>query len=400
MEPSFGWVSLAPKALAMARAQLTDKGQGVRDEIGFLVLHQRYADRFFPGTSVLHTRLRYALFVPWQFEDQAGKPPSAAQNGLRSAETALAKRLKDAGETGVIGGLTWPRAADQPPSMIYWSALNAWGLLRRDFRGRAPTRSGAHARLAGAARAVDDDGEPLGGYDPPFISLPRPRGDWTVQADLTFRFHADEQAFLRERLGAVMAPEPLTHPSLLAQLVRNDVQPPRSLWSRPVTRHAGRDASPLARARAAASLAAVGRGIYAALVEDLRDRRDGRETPNHHRAWLSRILAEHGDVALELVGDGLTRVEEDVGPLPPSLRCTLADTLKWLAAGAADVTVLLATYEAAERRKGLRARLSDTAAAQVRRAEWDPVDHPIGYPLHYRWDTVRTLLTDLRASTW
>jgi len=34
LEPSFGWVSLAPKALARARAQLSDGGQGVRDEIG------------------------------------------------------------------------------------------------------------------------------------------------------------------------------------------------------------------------------------------------------------------------------------------------------------------------------------------------------------------------------
>ena len=41
--------------------------QDTRDEIGFLLIHQGFADRFFPGTSVLHTRVRYALFVPWLF---------------------------------------------------------------------------------------------------------------------------------------------------------------------------------------------------------------------------------------------------------------------------------------------------------------------------------------------
>lgn len=41
---------------------LANGEQDTRDEIGFLLLHQGFADRFFPGTSVLHTRLRYALF--------------------------------------------------------------------------------------------------------------------------------------------------------------------------------------------------------------------------------------------------------------------------------------------------------------------------------------------------
>ena len=40
--------------------------EGVRDEVGVLALHTTYANRFFPGTSVQQTRLRYALFVPWQ----------------------------------------------------------------------------------------------------------------------------------------------------------------------------------------------------------------------------------------------------------------------------------------------------------------------------------------------
>ena len=39
--------------------------QGVRDEIGFLALHQAYANRFFPGTPVLHTQVHYFLFMRW-----------------------------------------------------------------------------------------------------------------------------------------------------------------------------------------------------------------------------------------------------------------------------------------------------------------------------------------------
>ena len=74
---------------------------GVRDEIGFLTIHQRYSDRFFPGTSVLHTRVRYALFVPWLFEELAGLTGLGAVRALRERERELAGRLKDAGESQV-----------------------------------------------------------------------------------------------------------------------------------------------------------------------------------------------------------------------------------------------------------------------------------------------------------
>ena len=56
VEPSLGWSYLSREALARAKAQMDEESTGVRDEIGFLTIHQSYADRFFPGTSVLHTR--------------------------------------------------------------------------------------------------------------------------------------------------------------------------------------------------------------------------------------------------------------------------------------------------------------------------------------------------------
>ena len=65
MEPCIGWTLLSRDVLRRAETHLREDVEGVRDEIGFLSLHPAYADRFFPGTSVLHTRLRYAPFLPW-----------------------------------------------------------------------------------------------------------------------------------------------------------------------------------------------------------------------------------------------------------------------------------------------------------------------------------------------
>ena len=86
--------------------RLASGEQDTRDEIGFLLIHQGFADRFFPGTSVLHTRVRYALFVPWLFlhaKDHMQRGRSL--NGAIERELIqFAFRLKKGERYGVIGG--------------------------------------------------------------------------------------------------------------------------------------------------------------------------------------------------------------------------------------------------------------------------------------------------------
>lgn len=125
---SFGFTFLSRKALGQAEQMMFGGAAGVRDEVGFLIVHQRYADRFFPGTSVLHTRLRYALLIPWIYQtlrDQRPPPRHFAQAYI-DLEHALTGRLKfdeNGGERdGVIGGEVHPRAISQPPAYVYWTA--------------------------------------------------------------------------------------------------------------------------------------------------------------------------------------------------------------------------------------------------------------------------------------
>jgi Family of unknown function (DUF6361) len=124
MEPSFGWTLFSRDAVRRAETHLREDVDGVRDEIGFLSLHQAYADRFFPGTLVLHTRLRYVLFVPWIYSrliERGYRRHMAA--ALEKEEIQLAGRLSKTDEKGVIGRDTCPRPTAQPPSMVYWTAL-------------------------------------------------------------------------------------------------------------------------------------------------------------------------------------------------------------------------------------------------------------------------------------
>ncbi len=153
---SYGWTYLSRDALRRAENQLSGAGDGVRDEIGFLIVHQRYADHFFPGTSVLHTRMRYALFVPWIYQTLYEEGSSGrAQDIVEKAEIRLAGRLKHL--RGAIGGSNYPRPTSQPASLSYWAALGAWGILR-ETDGRLPSRAQIHALLQSKHRKARDVG--------------------------------------------------------------------------------------------------------------------------------------------------------------------------------------------------------------------------------------------------
>lgn len=390
VEPAFGWAYLSRDALARAKAQMDEESMGVRDEIGFLTIHQRYADRFFPGTSVLHTRARYAIFVPWLFEDLAGQTGPAATRALRERERVLAGRLRDVGESQVIGGRVFPNPSSQPPSTVYWNALAVWGILNPRSNGRTISRAQAHQLLKRLGAGNDDDGQPLLGFEPPFIPLPDRPDSWRG-GPITLRLEAGEAAFLRERL-AQLRRNGSHELSLLARLVRTEAAAPPGMWTDKTHAIAGPDHAPLLRAKQAASLAGVGRAVYDALLERMIEEEDKREISTRHRDHLVTVLEKHSSIAVELDIDAL---EADIGSMPPKLRTVLMVTKDWIASKSTDPVPLFNVYALAEARKGPRARLTLTPNGRARRLEWSSDEHSLAGPLHYRWEQVSTLLNDL-----
>lgn len=394
---SFGWTYLSREALKKAQAQLANQVQGVRDEIGFLELHQRYADRFFPGTSVLHTRLRYALFVPWMYEALAKRRITGSmQRVVEREEMRLVKRLTGAG-IGVIGVSKPSQPAQQPPSIVYWGALTAWGIVCEQSDGRTLTRREVHARLATLSRRTDDDGTPLGYSEPTFIALPPMREKWDEATSLSFHLSGAEGKFIRQRWEATPCNAEPARESLLARLVRADISGANHCWEAPILALAGPDKQALIHASRAAALSAIGRGVYAALVEALCKRHDGRPAQDWHQQALASVLAEYRPEAQRFDIDD---VEGDIAPLSLTLRNVLTATLRWVKEGRSDPSPLLDCYAEAEIvRKRTRARLALTLDGRNKRAEWIIDDHPAPAPIHYRWSNVRNLVVDLRAAT-
>jgi len=89
---------------------------GTRDELGVGPVRDAFSELLFPGTSVIQTRARYFLFVPWYFQE-------AQRRGLRNltndASWDALLRLDGAPEGG-------PLASNRPlADLVRWCTANA-----------------------------------------------------------------------------------------------------------------------------------------------------------------------------------------------------------------------------------------------------------------------------------
>ena len=395
---------LSRDEMRQVERSLANSEQDTRDEIGFLLIHQGFADRFFPGTSVLHTRIRYALFVPWIYEGlvQSRRRGRDLQSTLRDNLLNLARRLKNLGheKKGVIGGdvVDQNRLSSQPPDRVYWTALKTWGLLlpHVDSSGDALRRLAARLNRA----AQDDDGGQLDDSESTevFSGLVPPPTRWDdLNTGLTFALDTRERNFLREKLRNVRRPD--GELSLLARLViRKAAFPlePDSVLPAGLDEYADEsDKEALPISRDAAHLAAIGRMVYGALVETLREE-EGVSSDNTFRDRLVEGFACHGRAAKRC---DLAAVERFVPKMSASVRAVLRQTQDFVKAGApADFYKLRQCYRDAEvdRKTIRRARLAESAHAKDRRYEWQPDRHKTP-PLHYRWYIVHDLLGDLHG---
>ena len=402
-QSQIGWVHFSRDALRKVEARLREEQEGVRDEIGFLLLHQAYADRFFPGTSVLQTRLRYIFFVPWIYlELMESFHGGEFERVLTQTEIELTGRLKHEPE-GVIGIRSYPNPVSQPASLIYWTALRAWGLLRKLPDGNYPSRSRLH-RVQSVQkkinRLLDDDGEPLDERRRPFVNIPDPPDEWDKKkVKLNFKLRREEKEFLIKHLVALKSGSGNGDIALLARLVERRV-PVAGLskpWEEKILVVASSvDRKALILAGKIAALSAIGRGVYASLVEAALER-DGVETDRMHRDALQKLVDEYKDDALKV--DIAAILNDCPGLIDKKIINILRDTKAWLEAGAKKPALLHECYESAElARKGLvRSKLPSTPHARERRREWSLNKGDISEPLHYRWKNVRRLLMDLQG---
>lgn len=364
-----------------------------RDELGIGQVRDAFSNSLFPGTSTLHTRARYLLFVPWCYlaAESKGLTGARLERRVSDNERALIGGLTDLGATeGLIGRLAGV-AVKTLPSALYWGALRQYRILQVDEPLAASSFSGLS----------DQDQEELAeravsAWSPTLPPIPEgfPRHPQTG-----FELSRQEGDWLQERmLGG-------TEGSLLHHLVSDGNRPePNSdaPWTDPICHAAAPEVTQVLEHARLLSLAVHGAScLYNLLIserymkvghtrveepveryrERLKDWAQECQVQSHElSAWDRRAFWQH-----------VLAVNPLVRPATRSFLSTWFDKVVDLDVdGAADNIALRRLVEDRERRqKGNQSRLTNDRLLATYSGEAGT------RRLNYRWDQVNRVVQDL-----
>ena len=231
MQPALTWVDLtAGDRDRMRRVLDLFSEQGTLDEMGLGSLRDALSDALFPGTSYIHTRLRYVLFVPWLYQRLEARKTRAAdlEQTARRAEVDLIGALEKSSDRQGIIGVRARHSLVRLPSSAYWSALNRWDVFRpRQSQGWYHAQFDALVNGRGPVGRADDPGV-IESREPHWHPrLPPPPEGFPWEA--SFALTPEEADFLRGRFEAECAG------TLLAWLARNGCDAPAAtcVWDDP-----------------------------------------------------------------------------------------------------------------------------------------------------------------------
>ena len=168
-----------------------------RDEIGLGQIRDALSDTLFPGTSVLLTRARYLLFVPWLYREGArlGRHGPQLASWVDWHERRLIDALSNGGDREGLIGRVAGAAVQNLPSTIYWNSLRRFAILRQDA---SPTQIMSNRQVA---RRSNDATEFVEHWDSVWdSSMPNPPEDFFALTSCNFTLPGDEATWLAERI--------------------------------------------------------------------------------------------------------------------------------------------------------------------------------------------------------
>lgn len=399
MPASLTWLDHDPEARARSLELLgLFQTKESRDELGLGAIRDSIADRLFPGTSTIQTRLRYMLIVPWLYQrlERRAIGPRFFANAAEREERELVTALLQGQDSFGAFGRTAGNRVKRLPSSVYWAGLQRWGIRwMPDSQDQYHQRVGEFYRLRQeaerqarerAARREDPSPPPARSITwHPRLPPPPPAFPQAIDFALT----AEEAHFLLDQLRSTCGDSLLAY--LAAQAEPVDVEAP---WDHPRLAHFSHAHKELLHHARLFSETMHG----AALVYNYAlSQQAGRDGDVAHYAqelatWAARLpIAEVRGWELERFW---ALVHEPSHTITPATREFVR---RWIALVQADplnalepTAVTLVRYREV-RLKGGRSRFTNKRALE----QWRGASGI--HRMYFRWPTAKALLRDLHA---
>lgn len=364
-----------------------------RDELGIGQIRDVFSDALFPGVSVIQTRARYFLFVPWLFEATSRRASGATLlRRVHNQERRLIETLRD---VEAVDGLIGRQAGAQLkilPSTIYWYGLGRWQILAADLAADQMGMSGS------AAEDVTDElaGRALGDWSSTLPPIP-PRFPDEVPGG--FALLPEEASWLRERILTSVPESLLAH--MVASPMATDVEA-EAPWEDPRTTSLPDEVAAWLHDARLFSLTLHGAALlYNLLLAEVYEAAglDGIEAPlGHYRAeldeWQERIEADRRDLE---EWDRAAMRARVLGRNPRVRPPTWAFVEAWsemvIDQGAQQVADSTAARGLVADRERLQKRRQARLTNQKLLTTWSGAAG--ARPLLYRWGTAQTVVADI-----
>lgn len=366
-----------------------------RDELGIGQIRDVLSDALFPGTSVLQTRARYFLLVPWAYQYAAAKRVGRDLNArAQFIERQLVEVLRKGDDEGVIGRVVG-HGVKTLPSTMFWSGLRRFGILAQD---KSPAQlTGVLTRLGdGVDELVDRQ---VGEWHP--TVPPRPDGFPNALEGGLNLSHVEAE-WLRDRIIDAC------RGSLLAHLVAAEHPPTASAapWEDPACLTAPEPAVEMLRLAEGFSLIMNGAALlYNVLVAEryeaaglTRITAPSQERIDAYEKWLGKLDGSHQlvhdwdpDALWALVDGSGSRVSFRTRTFVEAWTSAVRDgsAVDALTDRNHNLRTLIANREQSIKRG--QSRLSSSRLL----ASWGGASGT--RPLTFRWVQVRRIVTDIHV---
>ena len=409
MTSSFGWLALDPEhRRRMMEAVDQFRDQGTVDDLGLGGIRDAFSETLFPGTSTLHTRLRYVLFIPWLLQDASHKETLAEmQSTFRANEFQLIDALKRGEAANDAEGVMGRDAGDslqRLPSAVYWGMLSRWQiftpgftirsyfereLLRREELAKAPQADDPEVRVHLTPTGLDE-------------RLPDPPRRLLSRADFTLLPH--EAAYLSETITRTTAGSVLAHLVAHRPTTWTDAtNAPESIGDPAIRSELPPDLERLVdRAERFALVAHGANLVYNLLLAEKTQRTDrqGNDLTEYYRSWLTDWFPEARDRRPFDQDDRaetaqmVTRRGRRLAPPTVSFVATWADTVAAAHTAAEVIDNPQARDLIRQRERQVKAGRARLAPGNQRALDaWSGASGTSRYT--YRWSYVRRHLQDL-----